>query len=279
MGDERRLIAYEIDDYTEIQLTAAPVTRTWMDQTPQRYAYRCLPLSIANQAGWLLHSPVTFTATWDGGPTDANVRIDFDSADAPTDPGNWVFSLDSDMAGEMAQKRDGRVVSHFGAGTITFKLPFLFRTPPGINLWVKGPTNWFKDGIQPLEGIVETDWTPSTFTMNWKLTRAHYPVQFAKGEPFCMIVPVPRGLAESLDPVRVPLANNAELHGAYRSWLKSRDSFMEGLAQNDPETVRRGWQRDYHHGVAPSGARAPEHQTRLALKEFTRPGPDGNRDA
>ena len=70
---------------------------------------------------------------------------------------------------------------------------------------VKGPANHIKDGIQPLEGIVETDWLMSTFTMNWKLTRICEWVSFKKDEPFCMLVPLPRGLPESLIPKRVPI--------------------------------------------------------------------------
>src|SRR5205807_231232 len=101
---------------------------------------------------------------------------------------------------------DDRIKSHFGAGVVTFTIPYLFRTPKGVNLWVKGPTNYFKDGAAPLEGVVETDWAVSSFTMNWKLTRPGLPVRFARGEPICMIVPVPRGLAEELDPHQAPIA-------------------------------------------------------------------------
>ena len=36
---------------------------------------------------------------------------------------------------------------------------------------VTGPFNQPKDAIQPLTAIVETDWAPFTFTMNWKFTR------------------------------------------------------------------------------------------------------------
>src|SRR3712207_8402233 len=32
--------------------------------------------------------------------------------------------------------------SHFGSGILTWNLPFLFRTPPGYNLHVRGPANW-----------------------------------------------------------------------------------------------------------------------------------------
>ena len=103
------------------------------------------------------------------------------------------------------------MVSHFGSGVITFTVPFLFRTPPGINLWVKGPANWIKDGVQALEGVVETDWLASTFTMNWKMTRVCEWVRFEKGEPFCMLVPVPRGLIETLVPRAEPIVANPEL--------------------------------------------------------------------
>jgi hypothetical protein len=263
----RRIIAYEIDGPSDIRLTAAPVGRAWMDESPQRFAYRCLPLAIANQAGWLLHNPATFTAIWDGGPHRFNVHVHFEDPAAARPSQPCVFTVNTFTAVPL---RDNRISSHFGAGTVTFSIPYLFRTPPGINLWVKGPSNWVKDGTQALEGIVETDWTPATFTMNWKLTRPGYLVRFEKGEPFCMLVPVPRGLAESLTPARLPLQREPELEQEYRAWLRSRQGFLQALDRKEPEAVQRGWQRDYVHGVAPSGARAPEHQTRLNLKEFAR---------
>ena len=133
---------------------------------------------------------------------------------------------------------------------------------------MKGPTNHIKDGIQALEGIVETDWLPATFTMNWKFTRPHHRVRFEKGEPICMIVPVPRGLAESLTPVRLPLTRDPALQKEHDAWLKAREEFIEKLQRLDPETVKRGWQRDYVHGVSTGGVKAPEHQTRIDLKEF-----------
>src|SRR3546814_13729675 len=66
---------------------------------------------------------------------------------------------------------DLHVSTHFGSGIVTFSLGHLFRTSPGVNLWIKGPSNRPKDGASPLEGIIETDWSPYTFTMNWQLTR------------------------------------------------------------------------------------------------------------
>lgn len=45
------LIAYSVERGIEISLEPAPSGRDWMDVAPQRFAYRCLPLLMANQAG------------------------------------------------------------------------------------------------------------------------------------------------------------------------------------------------------------------------------------
>ena len=58
------------------------------------------------------------------------------------------------------------VISHFGSGVLTFHAGYLFRTPPGWAVWARGAPNTVKDGIVPLDGLVETDWLPFTFTMN-----------------------------------------------------------------------------------------------------------------
>jgi hypothetical protein len=248
MADQPPTItAYLIHEQPNMKLVPAPLERPWMDKTNQRFAYRCLPLNIANQAGWLLTCPCTFDLYWYGG--DAKTEIEFRFLDPP----------------------DPCVSSHFGYGVVTFSLPYLFRTPPGVNLWVKGPSNAPKDGIQALEGVVEADWATSTFTMNWKVTRPFEWLRFDRGEPVCMIVPVPRGLAETFAPQALPLSADPELEAAYRAWEAGRKGFIDGLQKNDPEAVRRGWQKDYFQGKQPTGGVFDGHQTRLNLKDFPPP--------
>jgi hypothetical protein len=273
MSDKQsRFYAYELHQAADMPLRTAPVDRAWMDAAPQRAPYRCLPLVIANQAGWWVPCPASFTAYWDGGLGKENLQITFNS---PTQTAGLsdLFApivVSADQPNPVVQS-DARITSHFGNGVITFSIPYLFRTPRGINLWVKGPANYIKDGVQPLEGIVETDWLPATFTMNWKMTRPYHAVQFERGEPICMIVPLPRGVAEQLEPVYAPLDANPELAREYRQWEQSRNTFNADLARLQPEAVKRGWQRDYMHGRTVSGQEAPEHQTRLHLREFHRP--------
>jgi hypothetical protein len=241
------ITAYLIHEKPNMRLYPAPVDRDWMDQTNLHFAYRCLPLNIANQCGWFITCPATFEVYWYGHPAKSDLEIRF---------------LDH---------KDVCVMSHFGYGVLTFALPYLFRTPPGINLWVKGPANWPKDGIQALEGVVEADWAMSTFTMNWKVTRPFEWIRFNRGEPICMIVPVPRGLIETFVPRTTPMSEDKELEEKYRVWEASRKGFIEGLSRQDPEAVQRGWQKDYFQGKQPDGGVFTGHQTRLNVKPFPPP--------
>jgi len=244
MDDEKVITAYQIYDRVTIGIEPAPIEREWMDNAHVRHPYRCLPLNIANQNGWVLKCPVDFKAYWYGGAGPKDVEIRFDG------------------------HPDSCISSHFGSGVVTFSIPYLFRTPVGCNLWVKGPSNWIRDGIQALEGVVEADWASSTFTMNWKITRPYEWIEFKTGEPICMIVPIPRGLTEQMTPKLALLESNKELKAKYDEWEASRRGFLKGLKELDPAAVKKGWQKDYFQGKTAEGGTFDGHQTRLDVKDF-----------
>lgn len=72
---------------------------------------------------------------------------------------------------------------------------YVFRTNPGWALSIRGCPNTFKPAIVLLEGIVETEWLPFTFTMNWKFTSPGK-VILQKDEPFCFITLTPHGVID-----------------------------------------------------------------------------------
>ncbi|MGF1562849.1 MAG: DUF6065 family protein [Geminicoccaceae bacterium] len=224
-------------------------TRTWMDETSERYAYRCLPLSIANGHGWEVRCPETFAARWNGG----NAKEDIELA--------------------CASGRDHvPAVSHFGFGVLTFHVNGIIRTPPGFDLFVTGPINEPKDGIYGLTGVIETDWSPYSFTMNWKFTRPNHTIRFEKGEPFCHFFPVPRGLIEACAPRYAPFEENAETKRLNDIWSQSRSKFIKDLDANDPEAKKQKWQRTYFHGRNPDGSIPDvEHRTKLRAPGFKKP--------
>ena len=132
----------------------------------------------------------------------------------------------------------------------------------------QGPTNWPKDGISPLSGVIETDWAESTFTMNWKVTRPNHAIAFTKGEPICMIVPQRRYEIESFDPVIRDISSNPELHQDYTQWANSRKQFNEDLKKKDSDAQKAGWQKHYAQGKTVSEKRSTSHQSKLTLREF-----------
>ena len=260
-SDARVIHAFEVGAPTNMPIVRGHPQRDWMDATTDRFAYRCLPLVIANQSGWMIQNPVDFTACWNGGRKQEDVWINFGGGQTSD---QFAFQV---CVGPTANESDPRISSHFGGGVLTFRLPYLFQTPPEINLWVKGPSNWVKDGVCPLEGVVETDWSAASFTMNWKLTRPGLSVEFKRGEPICMIVPIPRGLAESLDPRQAPISSNPTLESEYKTWNVRRKEYLETIART-PEISKADWEKDYFQGRTPSGDYFEGHQKQVRLKEF-----------
>jgi Family of unknown function (DUF6065) len=241
-----RLICYPTGDFRPI-ITPAPVGRDWMDATYDSFAYRCLPLNIANAHGWMLLNPTPFIAEWDGGDAVESVVIE-----QPPDLPGPMFGY-----------------SHFGAGVLTFRVPGLFRTEPGYDLWVGGPANLPKDAIQPLTAIIETDWLPFTFSMNWRFTRPKARVAFDAGEPFCMIYPIQRGVVETVEPEFRALAAEPELEAAFRQWQQSRSDFRAELRRDGSTAQAQRWQKHYLRGTTHDGTKAPSnHRTKVKLRGF-----------
>jgi hypothetical protein len=144
----------------------------------------------------------------------------------------------------------------------------VIRTPPGINLMAMGPINRPKHGIAPLSGIIETDWSPYSFTMNWSFTAPGIWVEFEAGEPFVHLLPVPRGLLEQMQPVKRPLASDPDLEKAYKNWQVSRDQFNADLTKEGSEARKEKWQKLYYRGLDMQGGEFEDHQIKLRLKPF-----------
>jgi hypothetical protein len=223
-------------------LVPAQADRPWMNAFGTAFANRCLPMRIANQDGWFVLNSCAIQVTWNGGAHQKDISIEI--LDGLTTP----------------------VLSHFGHGVITWWIPYLFRTPPGYNMHVRGPVNFCKDGISPLSAIVETDWAVASFPMSWKITRAGHPIRFERDEPICMISPVLRGSTESFVPELLPIETDAYSAAGHEGWSRSRKTHNESLRHPDPP---KKWEKHYFVGIHPGTTEAfQEHQVRLQVKPF-----------
>jgi hypothetical protein len=179
--------------------------------------HRTGPL-LAGEAGWLLLNERRFTAEWSGGDRPDALVIRYEG-----------------------ERPAGRAISDAGQGTLTFVITYVFRTPPGFDLLVRGPANRPRDGIAPFETRVATDRPTSPFAMNWRFTRPGT-VTFEAGDPFCMIVPQRRDELERFRAVVRPA--DEETMTGWRASLRRRHA----------SAVRRFLATT--NGAAPEGAGA-----------------------
>lgn len=242
---EMEIVAYTAWGFG-VEVVPAWVKRDWMDATDYKFAYHCLPMTLANLSGWFVLAPHGAVAEWNGGlkPEDLTVEI-------------------------VGQPQSVQAQSRVGSGILTWTIPYIFRTPPGWNLLCRGPANYVKDGVQPLEGLVETDWSFASFSMNWKLTRPGR-VEFTPGEPVAMLVPQRRGDLEQFTASKRELSAHRELDEGYRTWISSRNEFLEAQRTGNIDAIRKKYQKHYFNGQHNSGVFFEGHQKTRSLAKFER---------
>ena len=239
MEQENIITKYSIHD-VGFEITLPNQSRGWMDDTwgGRGFANRCLPLITANGFGWSILNPIEFDVYWNGGSSYRDVVISF----------RETYNADHEQA----------INCNFADGILTFDFGFIIRTSKGHNLYVKGPANCQRDFIHPLEGIVETDWLPFPFTMNWRFTEPNRIVSFKKGDPICTFFPIPRKYLETWKTEEMKLEDNIELKDRYIEWSRARLEHNDA-AMNDPNFVNNG-QKHYAKGIYPNGDEVKDHQ-------------------
>lgn len=270
-GDSLELICFEVEP-GRVELLPSSTSRAWMDDTPGRHVYRCLPITMASSHGWEMLCPIDFEVRWNGG--DGLDAIEIEYAEQPVTTSQASLTYLAHLLGEKAApglaqqppERAGLVQSHFGSGILTFNPLVVLRTAPGYNLWVSGPVNRFKDAIQPISALIETDWMPFTFSMNWKITRPDTTIAFRKGEPFCSFFPVPRGVVDACTPVMKPLGDDPDLEKAYWAARLERN-VASGAGTEDKDRLQSWYARGVVPGTGDSGRDTPPRPSNP--KKFT----------
>jgi len=220
-------------------IVPASPKRTWMDDKEQYYAYYCAPLVASNQLGYNILYQNETEIFWNGGPSMSDVKIIHKKQ-------NEYFSS---------------CMSHFVKGIITFSFPVIFKTPPGWGLLVSGPSNTPVNGLQALEALVETNWSPFTFTMNFKITEKNKLIKFNENDPICRIIPYPLNLNEKTNIEFLDIKSNKKLQKEHTTWSKSRREFND--SKREKMSTRQFFYRD---GINTDGEKIGEGHHKLDYK-------------
>jgi len=172
--------------------------RDWMDKSPKKYVYRCIPLIAANTMGWELLNPIDADIVWNGG------------------------AMNTDVSVKQSVRDKFGPVSHFGVGMVTWYVPFIFKTSPDLGLIVTGPANHERDDVVPLDAFIRTDWLPFPFTMNWRITRPDHTVSFKAGEPISRVLPYPIALLNETELEIVELSSDQGFLDEVNQWGAAR---------------------------------------------------------
>lgn len=175
---EETLLGASITD--ERVLNAVKVPNKKREWFSPRF-YHCLPLTIGNQMGFIVTSEYSFEVEWDGG----------DSVDA--------LKIHTDEPLENFMDYFPAISSHFGHGIFTLNFPFIFRTPPGVNLMTINPPNYIIPNVTVLNGVVEADNLRRNFTFNLKVQMPNIRIRFEAGVPLAAFIPIPRYFADGFD--------------------------------------------------------------------------------
>ena len=228
--------------------------RSWMDETPNKYAYRCLPLSIANCTGWDFFPPCNFIINWSGGSHKNDLHINYE------------------------EEGHHFAASSFGSGIVTFHSGYLFKTDPGWDLLATGPINDPPPWGDALSGIIETWWLDFTFTFNYKL-RAPGWFEVSKDKPLARVIPIPHEI--EIETRTIDIYNDEEQLAKFDDWRVDRALLLHDLHKSfydgkntglvELENPSTHWEKTYYNGLTKDGEKQDEHIIKRKYPSFKEP--------
>jgi len=229
---------YDYDEFSKNRieniLTPLPKKRDWFTS----HFYRCLPLVIGNQYGFVIKSEFDFAFIWDGGDTPDAVKFWFNEEQ------------------NIVDKKLPRIESHFGSGIITINPPFTLRTPPGVNLMTINPPNYIVPNITVMTGVVEADNIRRNFTFNLKVQTPNVETVIRAGTPLAAFIPLPRYY---VDGFKLEYAENIFDKELINEELKAVIDAKVFRDTVEP-TLPNGVGRQYFNGEDIYGNKFPDHQ-------------------
>jgi hypothetical protein len=146
-------------------LAPLPVDREWMDKTPDKHAYRCFPVTLANTIGWTVSAKEDISFVWDGiiDTTDSHVKI---------------------------LKGNNIAYTGRGQGTVSFNTGLIFRSEKDISLMVLPLPNYFITDFVPMSSVISTSFYPHDFPLAIRVLKQDKEITINAGDPIAVILPI-----------------------------------------------------------------------------------------
>jgi hypothetical protein len=167
----KKILVYKEHDFAA-NINQLSVKRKWMDDTGERHAYHCFPLSLTNTMGWGISFPEDISFIWDGvtDTTPDHVKILKGERYCSTSRGN---------------------------ATISFVTYLTFTTDEDVTTLIMPVPNEFNEAAQCYTTLISTSFYKSMLPISWRITKPNTEITIPAGEPVASIIPISlKGLEE-----------------------------------------------------------------------------------
>jgi hypothetical protein len=160
----KKVLVYRWDKNAAL-LDQLSVKREWMDNTPEKHAYRCMPISLANTLGWGISFPVDISFIWDGidDSSDSHVKI---------------------------LKGEKYCTTQRGNATISFNTYLTIQTDDEITTLITPVPNYFNKNAQCYTSLISTSFYKSMMPVAWKITEPNIEITIPAGMPVATLIPI-----------------------------------------------------------------------------------------
>lgn len=150
---------------TSFYLAPMSIKRDWMDETSEKHAYRCFPVTQANVVGWSIFSNQDIEFLWDGTNDQSPDHIEIISAP------------DGSYGGR-------------GQSSISFNTGLVFRTDQDVSLLTINPVNYFNEDFETMSNLISTSFYDNPLPLAIKARVPNKKVIIKAETPLATIIPV-----------------------------------------------------------------------------------------
>ena len=205
-----------------------PIKRDWMENTFQKHAYNCFPVTLTNGLGWGISFPEDIVFKWDG---------------------------ISDTSGEHVKVVTGHeyVYTERANATISFKTGLVFETDDNLSILHMPTPNLFIHGITPFTTLTSTSFFKGELPSAAKILIPNKEIIIKANTPYATILPI------SLSNLQNSTIKLYESHEVPNKFFPDLTGYSEAVY----ELNKKGkWSNFYRDGVDHKGNKLGSHEVK-----------------
>lgn len=212
-----------------------PLHRDWMDDTFDRHAYHCFPISLSNRLGWGISFPEDITFIWDGinDSTADHVKILSGSRYVHSGRGNRTISFYTDIT-------------------------FVGENNENVTLLTMPVPNQFIRGAQCMNTLISTSVLSGELPVAWMITEPNIEITIPANTPVAAILPISLSDIQSYE---LEILNGRPDYEDDAWNIKMRD---RGAASQEKNS-KGEWTHFYRDAVDHDGNPAGSHEAKKII--------------